>query len=237
MSGRRILFVAGILGLMVALAYPGRLTAAEKGIFKGIDRFYGDTDGKQMFMEGSNLEYFQGKTHLRFGEAEIREKATGAREIIFQGAVFLTHEELTVSGDWFTYNTQDESGIFTGAVVLERAETRNDQGEVEKEPLKLVCGNLYLQTAEKAFVATEDPEIHHGDFDGSGQTISYRDDEEKLTISGGFRLLTDEDELVGAEICFDLRQKTFDAWRGETPLEMFFEFGEKAQATEENPEQ
>ena len=225
------------MALMITLVYPGLLSAAEKGIFKGIDRFYGDTDGKQMFMEGTNLEYFQGKTHLRFGQAEIRETDAGSREIIFQGAVYLTHEELKVTGDWFTYNTQDESGTFTGEVVLERDETRNEQGEVEKEALKLICGNLFLQTVEKAFVATEDPEIYHADFEGSGQTISYRDDEDKLTISGGFRLLTDEDELVGEEICFDLRQKTFDAWRGELPLEMYFEFEEKDKADGEKTEQ
>jgi lipopolysaccharide export system protein LptA len=229
--------VTGILVLTVALADPGLLLAAEKGVFKGIDRFYGDTDGKNMFMEGSALEYFQGKTHLRFGQAQIRETATGSREIYFQGDVLLNQEELTVTGDRFTYSTEDESGTFTGAVVLQRSETRNDRGEVEKEAFKLVCGNLYLQTAEKTFVATENPEIFHEDFEGRGQTISYRDDEEKMTISGGFRLLTEQDELIGAEICFDLRQKTFDAWRGETPLEMHFDIEEKDQTKEDDPQQ
>lgn len=95
---------------------------------------------------------------------------------------------------------------------------------------------MYLQTKEKAFVATEVPRIEHADFSGNGETISYRDDEEKLTISGGFHLLMDEDELFGEEICFDLKQKTFEARRGATPLEMRIELEEKEAAPPDGAE-
>ena len=42
--------------------------------------------------------------------------------------------------------------------VLEREKSRDEQGEVVKEGIRLVCGNLYLQTKEKAFIATEAPQ-------------------------------------------------------------------------------
>lgn len=236
MNGRRLYLIAGLTVLLVAVGVGGPLRAAEKGLFRGIDRFYGDTDGQRLFMEGANLEYFEGETHIRFNAAEIRETDDGAREIIFRHAVFLTHDDLRVSGDQFCYNTAEESGIFTGNVVLEREETRDDQGEVVKEGIRLVCGNLYLKTKEKAFVATEKPYITHADFEGNGQTISYRDDEERLTIRGGFHLIMDQDELVGEEICFDLKQKTFEARRGTTPLELHFEIEEKTETPEEEPD-
>ena len=236
MSSRRRYMITGLLALMVLMGAGRVHTAADRGLFKGIDRFYGDTDGQHLFMEGANLEYFQGKTHLRFKAAEIREKPDGTREIIFQHDVVLTHEDLRVTGDRFCFDTKLESGAFTGHVVLEREESRDDQGEVVKEWIRLVCGHLYLQTKEKAFVATEAPRIEHADFSGNGETISYRDDEEKLTISGGFHLLMDEDELFGEEICFDLKQKTFKARRGATPLEMRIELEEKEAAPPDGAE-
>jgi len=237
MKSWKLCLTVGLALTMVVLVGHGRLQAAEKGYFKGIDVFYGDTDGRNLYMEGTALEYYQGKTRLRFKKAEIRELEDGSREIIFEGEVLLTQEDIKVTGDRFCYNTATEDGIFTGEVLLERAETRDEQGQVEKEGLKLVCGNLYLQTAEKAFTASEQPTIEHQDFRGGGQIISYRDDEEKLTISGGFHLWTKEDELIGEEICFDLRQKTFEARRGAAPLELRLEIKEKEQTGEGQPEE
>ncbi|NLY90036.1 MAG: hypothetical protein GX081_00310 [Firmicutes bacterium] len=233
MRSRKLLLKIGLVVAMVVLANHGRLGAAEKGYFKGVDLFYGDTDGKNLYMEGTALEYYQGETHLRFGKAAIREREDGSREIIFEGEVLLTQEDFKVTGDRFHYNTGTEDGIFTGKVVLERAETRDEAGQVVKEGLTLVCGRLYLQTAEKAFTASEQPTIEHRDFRGSGQTISYRDAEEKLTISGGFHLWSKEDEFIGEEICFDLRQKTFEARRGAAPLELRLKIDEKEQKGEE----
>lgn len=217
----------GLVALIAVLVGNGPLRAAEKGYFKGIDRFYGDTDGRNLYMEGAALEYLQDDLHLRSLRAEIREKDDGSREIIFAGEVLLTQEEITVSGDRFAYHTGSEAGTFTGEVVLTRAETRDDQGQVIKEGITLACGNLYLQTAQKAFTATEQPTIEHREFRGGGQIISYQDEEEKLIISGGFHLWMDEDELLGDEICFDLRQKTFEARRGELPLELRLEIEEQ----------
>ncbi|NLC52535.1 MAG: hypothetical protein GX770_01020 [Firmicutes bacterium] len=233
MSSRRRYIVTGLLVLMIVFRAGGVLMAADRGIFKGIERFYGDTDGQRLFMEGIKLEYFQGETYLRFKAAEIREMNDGSREIIFRDEVFLTHEDLKVTGDQFCFNTAEESGTFSGHVVLEREESRDEKGEAVKEGLRLVCGNLYLQTKVKNFIATEAPRIEHADFTGSGETISYRDEEEKLTISGGFHLLMDQDELLGEEICFDLKQKTFEAQRGATPLEMRIEIEEKEETPEE----
>ena len=235
MSSRRLSIITGLLVLMIVTGAGQAVTAADKGFFKGIDRFYGDTDGQRLFMEGTNLEYFQGETHLRFKAAEIREKTDGSREIIFRHEVFLTHEDLKVTGDQFCFDTAEESGFFSGHVVLERKESRDDQGEVVKEGIRLVCGNLYLQTKEKAFIATKAPRIEHADFTGNGETISYCDDEEKLTISGGFHLLMDQDELLGEAICFDLKQKTFEAQRGAIPLEMRIELREKEETPQEEP--
>ncbi|HEY8392011.1 MAG TPA: LptA/OstA family protein [Capillibacterium sp.] len=237
MSSRRFLWQVG-LGLLVMLAVPagGRLAAAEKGYFKGIDYFYGDTDGRHLYMEGTALEYYQGETHLRFNKAAIREVEDGSREIIFEGEVILTREDFKVSGDRFCYNTATEDGIFTGKVLLERAETRDEAGQVVKEGITLACGQLYLQTAKKAFTASEQPTVEYKDFRGSGQTVSYRDEEEKLTISGGFHLWTKEDELSGEEICFDLRQKTFTARRGGAPLELRLEINKKEEKEAEQPE-
>ena len=226
--------VAGLLVLMAVMGVSRAVTAAEKGFFKGIDRFYGDTSGEHLFMEGANLEYSQGETYLRFKAAEIRELSDGSREIIFRQEVFLTHEDLKVTGDQFRYNTAEESGIFSGDVVLVREESRDDQGEVLKEEIRLVCGNLYLETKAKAFTATEEPRIEHADFTGSGETISYRDDEEKLTISGGFHLKMEEDELFGEEVSFDLKQKTFEARRGTKPLEVWIEIEEKTETPQED---
>ncbi|HHT05584.1 MAG TPA: hypothetical protein GXZ97_04870 [Hydrogenispora sp.] len=235
MSSRRFSIVTGLLVLILVTGASRVVMAADKGFFKGIERFYGDTDGKRLFMEGANLEYFQGETHLRFKAAEIREKADGAREIIFRQEVFLTYEDLKVTGDQFCFDTAEESGTFSGHVVLEREESRDEQGEVVKEGIRLVCGNLYLQTKEKAFIATEAPQIEHADFSGNGETIRYRDEEEKLTISGGFHLLMDGDELLGEEICFDLKQKTFEAQRGALPLEVRIELKEKEETPQEEP--
>lgn len=227
MRSRNTYLINGLLVLWILFVYSGSLLAAEKGVFKGIDRFYGDTEGKLMFMEGTNLEYWQGRTYLRFAQAEIRETATGSREIVFQGGVYLEHEDLKVTGDRFTYNTEEESGLFTGHVVLERVETRDEQGKIVKEGLKLFCGNLDLKTTKKNFTARDEPRIEHTDFNGSGGQICYTDDDERLTFKKGFRLRMDQDELVGEEICFALREKTFEARRGAMPLEMSFEFGEK----------
>ena len=119
-----------ILALLV-LSLSGGIRAAEKGVFKGIDHFSGDTDGKKMSMEGANLEYFQGETYIRFNRAEIVEEDDGARTVTFIGEVALQHEDLNVKGEMFRYHTKQKSGVFTGEVVLEREETRNDQGEVE----------------------------------------------------------------------------------------------------------
>lgn len=235
MSSRRFLWQVG-LGLLVMLAVPagGRLAAAEKGYFKGIDYFYGDTDGRHLYMEGTALEYYQGETHLRFNKAAIREVEDGSREIIFEGEVILTREDFKVSGDRFCYNTATEDGIFTGKVLLERAETRDEAGQVVKEGITLACGQLYLQTAKKAFTASEQPTVEYKDFRGSGQTVSYRDEEEKLTISGGFHLWTKEDELSGEEICFDLRQKTFTARRGGAPLSFVWRLIKKKRRRQSN---
>lgn len=235
MKSRRILCQIGLAVALVFLAGGGRLRAAEKGYFRGIDYFYGDTDGRNLYMEGTALEYQQGETHLRFNKAAIREQEDGSREIIFEGEVLLTREDFKVSGDRFCYNTATEDGIFTGKVVLERTESRDAAGQVVKEGLVLVCGHLYLQTAAKAFTASAEPTIEHKDFRGGGHTISYRDAEEKLTISGGFHLRTKEDELIGEEICFDLRQKTFTARRGTAPLELRLEIKEKEENAGEQP--
>ncbi len=234
MSSRRLYMITGFLVLMVVTGANRVVMAAEKGFFKGIDWFYGDTDGKHLFMEGTDLEYFQGKTHLRFKAAEVRELSDGSREIIFRNEVLLIHEDLKVTGDQFCYNTAAESGTFTGDVVLVREESRDEKGEVVKEGIRLVCGSLYLETKEKAFIAREAPRIEHTDFTGSGETISYRDDQEKLTISGGFYLKMEKDELFGEEICFDLKQKTFEARRGTKPLEMWIEIEEREETPREN---
>ena len=88
MSSRRFSIVTGLLVLILVTGASRVVMAADKGFFKGIERFYGDTDGKCLFMEGADLEYFQGETHLRFKAAEIREKADGAWEIIFRRRFF-----------------------------------------------------------------------------------------------------------------------------------------------------
>ena len=222
----------------MVLCLAGGLQAAEKGIFKGIERFTGDTDGKRMFMEGANLEYFQGETYIRFAEAQIVEEEGGARIVTFSGKVSLVHEDLKVSGESFRYHTEEKSGVFTGGVVLEREEVRNDQGEVEKDGIKLVCESLYLQTKDKAFTATGEPFIEHKDFQGSGEEISYVDAEETLTIKGGFYLRKEKEEIKGESISFDLKQKVFTAQRGEEPIEVIFEIEEDEEepAGEENGE-
>lgn len=213
----------GLILIMVVLCLSGGIQAAEKGIFKGIDRFSGDTDGKKMSMEGANLEYFQGETYIRFTRAEIVEEEDGARTVTFMGKVALQHDDLNVTGEMFRYHTKQKSGVFSGEVVLEREETRDEQGEVEKDGIKLVCHSLYLQTEDKAFTATGEPFIEHKDFQGSGEEISYVDEEEALTIKGGFYLLKEKEEIKGDTISFDLKQKTFSAQRGAAPLEVIFE--------------
>ncbi len=223
---RERLISSGLILLMV-VCLTGGVLAAEKGVFKGIERFSGDTDGKRMFMEGANLEYFQGETYIRFAEAEIIEEEDGARIVTFRGKVALVHEDLKVSGESFRYHTEEKSGVFTGGVVLEREEVRNAQGEVEKDGIKLVCSSLYLQTKDKVFTATGDPFIEHKDFQGSGEEISYVDATETLTIKGGFHLRKEKEEIKGETISFDLKQKLFTAQRGGEPIEVIFEIEEK----------
>ena len=235
--GRRLLSSSGLLLLIMVLCFSGALSAKEKGVFKGIDRFSGDTDGKKMFMEGSNLEYFQGETYIRFVQAEIVEQADGSREVTFMGNVSLQHEDLYVTGDKFCYNTDKKSGIFSGEVVLKREETLNDQGEVEKEGIKLVCNSLLLHTEEKTFIAREKPFIEHKDFQGSGEEIRYLDAEELLTIVGDLQIQKGKEEIKGEEICFNLKHKTFEAKRGAEPLEMIFEIEEKEEKSSREEEE
>ena len=73
MSSRRFSIVTGLLVLILVTGASRVVMAADKGFFKGIERFYGDTDGKRLFMEGANLEYFQvrptcGLKQRRFGK-------------------------------------------------------------------------------------------------------------------------------------------------------------------------
>lgn len=223
---KKHLLTSGFLLLLIFFC-SGALLAKEKGSFKGIDRFGGDTDGKSMFMEGENLEYFQGETHIRFDRAEIIEMDNGSRQVSFIGTVHLQHEDLVVSGEQFQYNTDKKSGTFTENVVLERKEVLNAEGKIEKEGIKLTCGSLFLDTEEKSFIATEKPLIKHKDFEGNGGKISYLDAIEKLTITGGFYILKEKEEITGEEISFDLKAKTFEAKRGTGTLEVVFEIEEE----------
>lgn len=241
MNKERRLAGIGLLLMMAVLCFSGVIQAKEKGIFKGIDRFSGDTDGKKMSMEGTELEYFQGETYICFTQAEILEQEDGSREVTFIGNVSLKHEDLKVTGERFCYNTDKKSGVFSGKVILEREESLNDQGEVEKEGIKLFCNSLFLQTEKKSFTATEEPFIEHKDFQGNGQEISYNDAEELLTVLGGFQIQKGKEEIKGEEICFNLKQKTFEAKRGTEPLEMIFEVekenGEKSSEEGEKGEE
>mgnify|MGYP000895451300 CR=1 FL=1 len=224
---KKYLLSSGFLLLVILFSCSGMLMAKEKGIFKGIDRFGGDTDGKSMFMEGENLEYFQGETYIRFARAEIIELDDGSREVNFIGTVFLQYEDLEVTGEKFQYNTDRKNGVFTGNVVLEREEVLSAEGEIEKEGINLTCGSLFLDTDEKSFIATEKPFIKHPDFQGNGEKISYFDATERLTISGGFYIEKEKEEIKGEEITFDLKAKTFEAKRGTEALEVAFEIEEE----------
>ena len=157
MSSRRLSIVTGLLVLMIVIRCQPGVMAAEEGSLKGLSGFMVIPMGSACLWKALNLEYFQGETHLRFKAAEIREKADGRGRSSSRQEVFLTHEDLKVTGDQFCFDTAEESGTFSGHVVLEREESRDEQGEVVKEGIRLVCGNLYLQTKEKAFIATEAP--------------------------------------------------------------------------------
>lgn len=194
--------------------------AGEKVNVKGIDRIWGETDGDQTFLEGK-LVATQDQTVIYAPRARMDKEKKIA---VFSGGVKLVQEEVTITGDELEISFEEDRGFFTGNVRLEREETRDAEGKVDKERIALSCLTLEINTETKDFTADTGVVMEHKDFTANAQKLVYFDREEVMTFSGNAYLQRDQEEVWGEEITINLQKKIFEAKRG---VEINFEVDEE----------
>lgn len=204
-------FILTLAALCFILFYhSGPARAGGKVKVTGVDRIWGETDGDQTFLEG-RLVATQERTVFYAPRARM-DKAK--KLAVFSGGVKLVQEEVTITGDELEISFEEDRGVFTGNVRLERAETRDAEGKVDKEQIVLSCHILELNTETKDFTAVTDVLMEHKDFTVSAQRLVYLDREEMMTFSGNVYLQRDQEEVWGEEITINLQKKIFEAIRG-----------------------
>jgi len=204
--------------------------AKKKVTVKGIDRIWGDTEGDITFLEGELLAT-QDKTVIYASRAEMNKETKVA---IFRDGVKLVQEEVTITGDKLEIDFDRDLGVFFGDVYLEREETKDEHGEIEKERIELTCACLEMNTETKDFTAQDNVMMKHTDFTATAFRLVYLDEEEVMTFSGNSYLVRKQEEVRGEEIRIELQKKVFEVKGG---AEVCFEVDEDEKENNEDSEE
>lgn len=196
----------------------------------GIDRMWGDTEGEVTYIEGE-LVITKGDTIIYASYAEVEKTGDDHRIARFSRGVRVVCKETTVEGEELTFDLDDDYGVVTGDVRLERLEKRNEAGEVEKDRIVLTCAVLEIDTDRNDFKARGDVFLEHEDFTVTAAQLTYEDAGEILLFSGGFFLCREKEDMQGNNLQIDLKEKVFNAWE---QVELVFEVdGEEKNREEE----
>lgn len=217
--------------LMVAALFfaAGPVRSAEKVYITGARKMEGDTDGKKIHIQGE-LVAGKGETKIFAPYLEYDKDSKVGK---FTGGVRLVQEDLTVTGEEFVINFDQDRGVFRNNVRLDRRETKNGQGEVEKDHITLTCSVLEINTETKDFTATGGVELQHKDFTASSPRLVYDDAGEKLAFYGGAVLQREKEEVKGREIIIDLKKKLFEVGNG---VELVFDVKKEEETSGTEPE-
>lgn len=213
------LYAVLVILCFLAFHYSGPVLAGEKVNVKGVERMWGDTDGDQVFLEGQ-LVTTKGQNIIYAPRASMDKEKKIA---IFSGGVKLVQEEVTITGDQLEVNFDEDRGVFSGSVRLEREETKDEEGEIDKERIVLTCLTLEINTETKDFTANTDVVLEHKDFTVNARRLVYLDQEEIMTFSRNAYLQRDQEEVWGEEITINLEKKIFEVKGG---VEISFEVDE-----------
>lgn len=201
----RILRALLLCTLLTAAFSPAQ--AKEETVkITGARRMEGDTDGKSVSLEGE-LVAIKGKTTIYAPKIEYNKDTKVA---LFIDGVRLEQEDLIIVGEEFEVNFDTDQGVFRRSVRLERAETKDEEGEVVKDQIILFCRELELDTETKDFIAIGETKLEHKDFTASSPRLSYQDEEEKMIFTEGASLIREKEEIKGEKILVDLKKKTFE---------------------------
>ncbi len=234
-KGKRYILLATVLATVSLLLLLRPVAYGEEGPgnqtvrVEGIDRMWGDTEGETTFLEGE-LVITKGDTVIYASYAEVEKTGDGRRIARLSRGVRVVCKETTVQGEELTFDLDNDYGVLTGDVRLERREKRNEAGEVEKDRIVLTCAVLEIDTVRNNFTAGGDVFLEHEDFTVTAARLTYEDAGEILFFSGGFLLSREKEDLQGQNLQIDLKEKIFKAWE---QVELVFE----VDGEEENGEQ
>src|SRR5690554_596422 len=189
----------------------------------GVDRMWGDTEGELTFIRG-DLVITKGDTVIYASYAEVEKTGEDSRTARFSGGVRVVCEETTIDGEELEFDLDNDYGVVTGDVRLERLEKKDEAGEVEKDGIVLTCAVLEIDTDRNDFEASGDVFLKHEDFTVEAAGLTYDDAEEILFFTGGFFLRREKEDMQGKKLQIDLKEKKFEAWE---QVELVFEVDEE----------
>ncbi|MGE5582256.1 MAG: LptA/OstA family protein [Bacillota bacterium] len=135
---------------------------------------------------------------------------TQANSFAVKRQVELKNDEVTITANHLEYDYQKKNGTFSGNVILDRAETKDEHGKIVKEGFKLTSAKLYFESETKNFKTEDKGMVEHRDFTGSAVEIEYIDSKQVLTFkTNAFLKRPKEEEIRGNLITIYIKDKSF----------------------------